>query len=92
MCPPPAAPIQGREGLLFAIGIGEVPIVQQATFSLWENSRLMQQYAYRSPHHKEVVKRTRELGWYKEELFARFHPYRSEGEWDGDGTPLKGFL
>jgi hypothetical protein len=84
--------IQGREGLLFAIGIGELPIVQQATFSLWENSRLMQQYAYRSPHHKEVVRRTRELGWYKEELFARFHPYRSEGKWDGGGTPLVGFL
>jgi hypothetical protein len=84
--------IQGREGLLFAVGIGELPIVQQATFSLWENSRLMQQYAYRSPHHKEVVRRTRELGWYKEELFARFHPYRSEGEWGEGGTPLEGVL
>ncbi len=81
-----------KPGRIFSVGIGELPLVQQATFSLWENSNAMINYAYRSKHHKEVVRRTRELGWYKEELFARFHPYRSEGEWSGSGTPLDEYL
>lgn len=79
--------VEGKPGLLFSIGIGELPLVQQATFSLWENSEKMMAYAYNSDHHKEVVQKTRALGWYTEELFARFHPYDVEGEWD-NGPPL----
>ncbi|MCB0568556.1 MAG: hypothetical protein KDC66_02280 [Phaeodactylibacter sp.] len=84
--------VEGRAGLLFSLGIGELPVVQQATFSLWENSSYMKAYAYESPNHREVIRRTRRLGWYKEELFARFHPYRAEGEWVGGGTPLDAVL
>jgi len=90
--PPVSRSIEAREGLIFSVGIGELPLVQQATFSLWENSERMMAYAYRSHYHKEVVRRTRELGWYEEELFARFHPYRSEGHWEGEGTPLDAYL
>lgn len=72
-----------KEGLIFSKGIGELPLVQQATFSFWENSELMKAYAYANPHHREVIQKTRELGWYKEELFARFHPIESRGTWNG---------
>ena len=81
-----------KAGRIFSKGIGELPLVQQATFSLWENSQAMTAYAYRSREHREVIRRTRQLGWYKEELFARFHPYRTEGKWNESGTPLDGFL
>lgn len=73
---------QHRKGLLFSVGIGELPLVQQATFSIWQNAEAMMDYAYRSHHHARVVKRTREVGWYAEELFARFHPYDSIGSWE----------
>jgi hypothetical protein len=72
-----------QSGLLFSVGIGELPLIQQATFSLWTNSKEMQAYAYKSPFHSNVIRKTRELGWYKEELFARFHPFDSEGTWGG---------
>ena len=75
--------IADKPGLLFSVGIGELPIVQQATFSLWENSEQMMNYAYKSPLHKKVIQRTRALGWYKEELFARFRVVASEGTWPG---------
>lgn len=72
-----------QEGLLFSVGIGELPLIQQATFSLWKNSAAMQTYAYQGQFHSQVVRKTRELGWYKEELFARFHPFKMEGKWAG---------
>ena len=77
-----------KEGLIFSVGIGELPLIQQATFSLWENSHFMKAYAYKNQYHREVIQKTRELGWYKEELFARFHPYKSEGNWEGK-NPIK---
>jgi hypothetical protein len=80
-----------KEGLLFSVGVGELPLIQQATFSLWENSHLMQKFAYHSHQHKRVVQRTRELNWYKEELFARFHPFATLGAWQGK-DPLQAFL
>ena len=43
----------------------------------------MQTYAYQGQFHSQVVRKTRELGWYKEELFARFHPFKMEGKWAG---------
>jgi hypothetical protein len=72
--------VEGRTGLRFAVGVGELPIVQQATFSLWDSGKHMLDYAYRRADHAAVVRRTRELGWYKEELFARFEPYKTVGE------------
>ena len=59
-----------------------MPLVQQATFSLWESSALMKAYAYQSEFHREVVQKTRQLGWYKEELFARFKPTKCYGTWE----------
>lgn len=68
---------------LLSIGVGEYPLFMQATFSLWESGKAMQEYAYRSKYHSEVVRKTRELGWYSEELFARFALLDSTGSWSG---------
>ncbi len=48
---------------------GEWPIARQATFSVWESVEALQ--AFRRGH-ADVIRRTRERGWYSEELFARF--------------------
>jgi hypothetical protein len=68
--------ILSKPGLQFAVGVGELPLVQQATFSLWQSGKNMMDYAYKGPQHAEVIRQTRTLGWYKEELFARFVPYK----------------
>ena len=68
------------KSLVFSKGIGEFPLLMQATFSLWESAESMMDYAYKNPKHAEMVKKTRELGWYSEELFARFQPYKIEGD------------
>ena len=56
----------------FSVGVGELPVIQQATVSIWDSGRAMEDYAYRSRYHAEVVKLTRQRGWYSEELFCRF--------------------
>lgn len=73
---------QHREGLLFSKGVGELPLIQQATVSIWRDSHAMRAYAYQSKHHQQVIRKTRELDWYAEELFARFHPYDAHGQLD----------
>lgn len=76
------------DGLLQTVGIGELPVGRQATFSLWCDSDAMVRFACRSAEHVAVVQRTRDQGWYGEEWFARFEPLAWSGTWDG-GRPLR---
>jgi len=79
--------LKTASGLLGVVGIGEAPIGMLGTFSLWRSVNDMKQWAYESPQHQEVMRRTRDERWYGEEMFARFEPYDSAGTWDG-ANPL----
>ncbi|MEM1405616.1 MAG: DUF3291 domain-containing protein [Bacteroidota bacterium] len=82
-------PLKDASGLVYTKGVGEAPLVQMATFSIWKSEKDLFSFAYSSDEHQKAIKLTRSLGWYKEELFARFQPYLSVGSWAG-GDPLKG--
>ncbi|WP_121198622.1 DUF3291 domain-containing protein [Mucilaginibacter gracilis] len=78
-------------GYITSVGIGEAPLYRQATFSIWENFEAVKNYAYRSPKHADVIKKTRTEKWYKEELFARFKPLETWGTINGK-NPIKTYL
>lgn len=72
----------GTPGLLFSVGIGEIPVLKQATFSIWENAEKMKSFAYSMHHHREVINKTRSRDWYSEEMFTRFRIIGHRG-WTG---------
>lgn len=59
------------DGLQLSLGIGEVPYIEQATFSVWKNADKMMAFVT-APAHLQAIKLRHKEGWYKEELFARF--------------------
>lgn len=73
--------------VVFKIGIGETPLFQQITFSIWPDAVSMANFA-RTGHHAEAIKAVRSEGWFREELYARFTLVSDHGTWGGT-SPLK---
>ncbi len=86
-----ARQMNGSAGFIFSIGIGELPFIKQATFSIWKDSQSMKKFAYQMQEHTEVIKKTRKENWYSEEMFVRFKPIKSVGSIKGC-NPLEGML
>lgn len=89
--PGPSNAIREHPDHLASVGIADIPIVRQATFSLWNSLAGAQDFAYRGDAHKTVIDRTRAEGWYSSELFARFRILGASGTWSGR-DPLAGLL
>lgn len=81
--PPVSADLRAADGLRLAVGIGEAPVGLQGTFSLWDSPDALTAFAYGRAPHLEAVRRTAEVGWYAEELFARFAVLDLDGTFAG---------
>ena len=77
--PPVRADLQANPGMISALGIGEAPIGLQGTFSLWESESALREFAFKGRAHADAISATKEFGWYKEELFARFRVQEIRG-------------
>jgi hypothetical protein len=64
--------LENARGLIATLGIGELPWIKQATFSIWKDLEAMETFAYQMREHREVSMKTRIEKWYSEELFVRF--------------------
>jgi hypothetical protein len=78
--PPVVIDLHSNPGLIAAIGIGEAPIGLQGTFSLWQSASALRDFAYKGKAHQVAIAQTESIGWYSEELFARFEVLELRGE------------
>jgi hypothetical protein len=74
--------IARAEGCRLAVGLGEAPLLRQATFSLWDNAQAMDHYA-RSGAHLAAIQGAYQQGWFSESMFVRFAPIEISGQWHG---------
>jgi len=86
-----AVQMAGANGFITSIGIGEMPYIKQATFSIWQSREAMKQFAYQMHQHKVVIQKTRKENWYSEDMFVRFKPVKTMGTIKGS-DPLEGKL
>ncbi|WP_434622058.1 spheroidene monooxygenase [Tabrizicola sp. M-4] len=82
-----SATIGADPNVAFKIGIGEVPLLHQVTFSIWPDTASMAAFARGDGPHGRAIKAVRDGDWFDEELYARFRLLGSAGTWNG-GDPL----
>ena len=78
-----SAVIGADPNVIFKIGIGEVPLLHQVTFSIWPDAAAMANFARGDGPHGRAIKAVREENWFSEELYARFSIVDDWGTWEG---------
>jgi hypothetical protein len=69
-------------GCRLAVGLGEAPLLRQATFSVWDCQAAMDAYA-RSGAHLDAIRGAAAGDWFSESMFVRFVPLLLQGRWQG---------
>jgi heme-degrading monooxygenase HmoA len=69
---PIANKMNSAKGFIKSYGVGEIPWIKQATFSIWQSKEDMKNFAYGMKEHAEVIQKTRKENWYSEDMFTRF--------------------
>jgi hypothetical protein len=80
--PPAERDLAMAPGCLLAAGLGEAPLLRQATFSIWRDVPSMDSYA-RSGAHLEAIRAAHQGQYFSESMFVRFVPYAPRGAWKG---------
>lgn len=82
-----SAGIGADPNVAFKIGVGEVPLLHQVTFSIWPDTQSMTAFARRDGPHARAIQAVRDGRWFREELYARFAVAGEAGTWNGK-SPL----
>ena len=74
--------LQQADGCLLSAGVGEAPLLRQATFSLWRNAADVDAYA-KTGAHLAAARAAYRDGYFSESMFVRFVPEDACGVWHG---------
>jgi hypothetical protein len=74
--------LEQSPGCLISAGVGEAPVLRQATFTVWQSQAAMDAYA-RSGAHLAAIKAAMQGDYFSESMFVRFQPFDAEGSWKG---------
>jgi len=80
--PPAELALANAKGCLLAAGLGEAPLLRQATFTIWETTEAMDHYA-RSGAHLDAIRASYAGEHFSESMFVRFAPSNMTGSWKG---------
>lgn len=80
--PASQASLQQAPGCLLAAGLGEAPLLRQATFSVWDSVASMDAYA-REGAHLAAIRASQTHRFFTESMFVRFVPLSIRGTWKG---------
>lgn len=83
MEPQVSARVRQNTQMIFKIGLGEKPFVQQMTFSIWPDLKPMVAFARGCGAHANAISQVRAKNMFAEELYARFAITGSQGSWFG---------
>ncbi len=85
--PPAELSLQRAHGCLLAAGLGESPLLRQATFTIWESVAAMDAYA-RTGAHMDAIRAAHAGHFFSESMFTRFIPYDARGMWKSQSAEL----
>ena len=80
--PATQASVAHAPGCELAMGLGEAPLLRQATFSLWRDQAAMDAYARSGPH-LQAIQAASQGRHLSESMFVRFVPIAIQGTWKG---------
>lgn len=80
--PAAEAGLASAAGCRLAAGLGEAPLLRQATFSLWDDVAALEGYA-RGGAHRLASRAATGGGYFSESMFVRFVPLALAGHWQG---------
>jgi spheroidene monooxygenase len=69
-------------GCRLSVGVGEAPVLRQATFTVWDDAAAMDAYA-RGGAHLEAIRAAAAGAFFSESMFVRFVPFDARGTWRG---------
>jgi hypothetical protein len=69
-------------GCELAAGLGEAPLLRQATFSVWRDQASMNAYA-RQGAHLQAIHAAQQGGYFSESMFVRFQVLQLQGSYKG---------
>lgn len=85
--PPAEVSLKAAQGCLLAAGLGEAPLLRQATFTIWESAAAMDAYA-RTGAHLEAIRAAGAGRFFSESMFTRFVPYDASGTWKAKSAEI----
>lgn len=74
--------MDGAAGCRLGVGLGEAPLLRQATFSIWDDVAAMDTYA-RHGAHLAAIRASAQGRHFSESMFVRFIPEGLAGDWKG---------
>lgn len=84
---PAQTQLRQASGCLVAAGLGEAPLLRQATFTIWRHAGDMAAFS-RTAQHGAASQAALRDGYFSEDMFARFVPTACEGTWQGLGVDI----